>query len=219
MQLCCPGCGLLGSLESFIADKDARHVASLMGRVPPVLSSALLAYIGLFAPAKRVVPFAKTRRLLDELVPMIEAGRITRSRREWPVSLAQWEDGFRHMAERRAQLTLPLKTHGYLLEVLAGAANQVEAKAEGQGIERISQGERGSVQAEPVAAGAVATSADGLLMRRCVHELKQVLAANKRTNFTASPDALRKHLAGMGFGAAAIDHALSTTKEITPHAP
>lgn len=207
MQLCCPGCGLLGSLESFIADKDARHVASLMGRVPPVLSSALLAYIGLFAPAKRVVPFAKTRRLLDELVPMIEAGRITRSRREWPVSLAQWEDGFRHMAERRSQLTLPLKTHGYLLEVLAGAANQVEAKAESEDIRRV--GEAGRARLD----SAASRVDDALERTRCLLELKQLLASNKRLRITASSDALRKHLAGMGFGAAAIDHALKTLEQ------
>lgn len=207
MQLCCPACGLRGPLESFAADKDARHVAGLMGRVPPALSAAVLGYLGLFAPAKNAVTFAKARRLLEELVPMIEAGCITRARREWAVSIAQWEDGFRHMAERRAQLTLPLKTHGYLLEVLAGAANQMEGKAESEGIRRIGQGDRGQLQA------AVTRVDDALERTRCLLELKQLLASNKRLRITASSDALRKHLAGMGFGAAAIDHALKSLEQ------
>ena len=215
MNLCCPGCGLRGPLECFSADKDARHFGALMGRVPPPLAEGLLRYLGLFAPAKHATTFAKARRLLEELVPMIEAGRIRRARREWPVSIAQWDEGLRHMAERRAQLTLPLKSHGYLLEVLAGAVDRLEAKAEAQGIQQIGRGERAAVAAE-MAPLAAAGPAAALMAAAAAHqELKRVLATNQRLGITASQDVLRKHLAGLGHGAAAIDHALKQLEQQT----
>ena len=215
MNLCCPGCGLKGPLESFAADKDARHVAALMGKVPPALAELVLRYLGLFAPPKNAVTWGKARRLLEELVPMIAAGRIKRAKREWTVSLAQWEEGLQLVVERRGQLTLPLKGHGYLLEVLAGAANGVEARAEAQGIERVAQGERGQLQAEPVAAGA-ALDTGRLEAFRCLQQLQRLRATNKKLSVTASEEELRRHLAGMGFGAAAIDHAL---KQPEPQQP
>lgn len=211
MNLYCPGCGLRGPLESFIDHKEGLQVAALVGRIPPALAPVLLRYIGLFAPAQHVPTFSRIRRLLDELVPMIEAGRIRRARRDWPVSLAQWEDGLRQMVERRAQLTLPLKSHGYLLEVLAGAVDKIEAQAENEAIKKAGSHPRstGDEPAAPLAAAG--TTASALMdIARARRELGLALAANKKLGITASHDALRKHLAGMGHGAAAIDHALQS---------
>ncbi len=141
MQLCCPACGFKSPIETFAADKDARHFAALMGRVPPPLSDLVLRYLGLFAPAKHAMTFSKGRAVLEPLVVLIEQGRITRAKREWPVSLSGFEHGLQHMVDRRASLTLPLKSHGYLLEVLAGAADKVEAQSEAQEIARQRTGE------------------------------------------------------------------------------
>lgn len=135
MNITCPGCGFCAALNIFTSDVDARHFAQLMGKVPPEISDQVLMYIGLFAPAKHKMTFARGRRVLAELVPLIEARQIERNRRSWPAPVSAWRDALAYMIDSRAKLTLPLKSHGYLLEVLVGMADQVEAQAEAK-IER-----------------------------------------------------------------------------------
>lgn len=132
MRLTCPGCGAVGSLELFCSDVDARAFAASMGKVSPVLARPITEYLSLFRPAKRVLTLPRARKLLDELLPMIEAGSIRRHGRDWMVSIAAWQAALDQMVAGRDKLTLPLKTHGYLLEILAGDANRQEAQAENE---------------------------------------------------------------------------------------
>lgn len=136
MLLTCPLCAFKADLVVFVNDKRGKQAAALMGRVPPPLSDGIQRYLHLFAPAKHGLTISRFLTLLEPLVQWIEAGRITRARREWVITLAQFEAAFEHMAESRAKLTLPLKSHGYLLEVLSGMADKLEAQAEAKGIEQ-----------------------------------------------------------------------------------
>ena len=129
MRLVCPGCGVYGSIEAFANDPDARAVAGLLGELQPDVATALQRYMRLHAPAKHALTWRKARKVLDELVPLIKAGTISRNGRDWPAPGPAWISGIDSMLGNK-NVGLPLKGHGYLLTILAGEANKTEAVAE-----------------------------------------------------------------------------------------
>lgn len=130
MKVTCPNCGTFGSLALFASDADARHCVQLVAKLPPAVERSLFAYLQLFAPAGRAQTWKKMRTLLGELVPAIETQRVERHGRPWAAPHAAWIAAFDEMVDKRDKLTLPLKSNGYLFEILAGGANRVEAAAE-----------------------------------------------------------------------------------------
>lgn len=74
--------------------------------------------------------------LINELQPMVAAGRVERNGMTHIAPLEFWIDGINAVLNARSTgtLALPLKSHGYLLEVIAkratSAAARVEAKNE-----------------------------------------------------------------------------------------
>lgn len=130
MKLTCPGCGAIGSMELFTSDADARAVAALMGQIPHTMARSLTEYLSLFRPASRVIAWSRLRKLLEELLPLIQAGAVRRHGRDWSVPPAAWQSAMDQMVHGRDKLTLPLKSHGYLLEILTADANRAEAKVE-----------------------------------------------------------------------------------------
>lgn len=221
MNLCCPTCGFKASIEVFAGDKAARHVMVLMGRVPPPLSELVLRYLGLFAPAKHAITIPRMKRLLEELVPMIEAGRINRARREWPVSLAQFEDGLQAMCDKRASLPLPLKSHGYLLEVLAGAVDKIEAQAEAKSIEHDRSGESRKA-AEAVQGSEAAQWDEGRRLQaerlNACSALISEISGLKRLRLAVTDAALTAALTTQGYSKPAISFALSKRPAELPSA-
>lgn len=205
MNLVCPACGLKSPIEVFAADKDARLFAQLMGRVPTAISELVLRYLGLFAPAKHAMTFGRGRAVLEELVLMIEAGRVSRARREWPVSLAQFEQGLQTMVDKRASLTLPLKTHGYLLEVLAGAIDRQEAKAEARGIEQLRTSRDQPLAPPPAPELSTEQRARSVAMAAITSEL----AGLKRLQMKPDAARLRENAIKAGATAAATDFVLT----------
>ena len=130
MKLVCPGCGAQGSIELFAQDANARQFAALMGRIPPQISDATLGYLTLFRPSSRALNWSRGKVLLEELVQAIEAGAVRRCGRDWAVTPADFKEAMQEMVRIRDKLDLPLKNHGYLLEILKSASNRTEAKAE-----------------------------------------------------------------------------------------
>lgn len=130
MKIACPVCGTSGALLLFAADADARHCVQLTTKLPPALERSLFAYLTLFQPPQRVLTWKRIRTLLAELLPAIEAQRVERHGRPWAAPHAAWIVAFDQMVEMRDKLTLPLKSNGYLFEILAGGANRIEAQAE-----------------------------------------------------------------------------------------
>jgi len=94
------------------------------------LAKLLVQYVVLFRPATRQLSLDRLAALLGELLPLIEAGRIERGGRIWAAPLDAWKAALEDMIAKRDKLTLPLKSHGYLLEVIAGQAGKAEAAAE-----------------------------------------------------------------------------------------
>lgn len=130
MKTKCPSCGAVTSLDVLLAHDGARDALLAALRMPAPLGVLVVKYLGLFRPATRELTFDRVASLLNELLPMIQDGQIERNGRTWPAPMPYWIDAMEDMLGKRDRLQLPMKSHGYLLEIIAGMSNQVEAKKE-----------------------------------------------------------------------------------------
>lgn len=126
MKTRCPCCGAENSLDALIGNDDARDAVLAVIAIGGELPKLAVQYIGLFRPAKTALTWARTAKLLNDILPDIRRGAITRERVEYPAPAEAWLYGFRELLARRnaGGLKLPLKSHGYLYEVLAGWQGQ-----------------------------------------------------------------------------------------------
>lgn len=118
------------SLDVLLGHEGAREAVMHALALPASLGPLLVRYVALFRPAKRQLSFDRVARLLDELGKMIEAGSIERHSRTWPAPPDYWRMAIEEMLDRRDRLSLPLTSHGYLLEIIAGIGNRAEARVE-----------------------------------------------------------------------------------------
>jgi hypothetical protein len=167
-QLCCPNCRAVMSLDILLAEDAPREALNAIVDAHPAGDSfvkPLLRYVGLFAPAKSQMSHTRIAALVNELAPMIRSAQIERNGRTWVCPIEYWRQGFEHMLAQRDQgrLNLPLKSHGYLLEVLAGIADKAEARIETH-TERQRQGHSGlgtpEARASPAPIPAVIAAAE-----------------------------------------------------------
>jgi hypothetical protein len=132
MKLTCPNCYETLSLAALIEHDAAREAIKLALEFPAPLGKLLLQYASLFKPAQRALSMDRFASILSEILPMIQAAQIERNGRAWPAPQAYWNQAFETMMQSRDKLTLPLKSHGYLLEIISGFANKAEGKQERQ---------------------------------------------------------------------------------------
>lgn len=120
MKTACPNCGAVVSLDSLIANDDAREALAQLMAIGGDLTKLAIRYIGLFRPAKTQLSFARVAKLLGEIAPNIEAQRIERNGQVYDAPIAAWLWAFQTVLAARdsGSLKLPLKSHGYLYEVL-----------------------------------------------------------------------------------------------------
>lgn len=132
MKLSCPSCGALMSLDVVVAHDGAREAVQAALQLPAPLGKHLIQYLTLFRPAKRQLTLDKLSVILNELLPMVQAGEIRRDGKVYLIPVSVWVGGLQEMMDRHKAkpFVTPLKSHGYLLEVLIGRANSAEAKAE-----------------------------------------------------------------------------------------
>jgi len=135
MRLTCPCCQAEFPLEAALNDVAARQAVVRAFRQTPY-GDLLTGYVGLFKPEKRAISMARLAKLLDELLDMIAKGTIERGGRIYSAPQAYWQQGLEEMLARRDSLTLPLKSHGYLVTIVAGYSDKAEAKAEAKAEER-----------------------------------------------------------------------------------
>ena len=121
MNIKCPNCGAVHSLDSLINDADASSVLRAVLEMDAEMGKAAIRYIGLFRPAKSQLSWARTAKLLNELLPMIKAQEAARDGVCFPAPAEAWIHGFNETVNARDQgrLKLPLKSHGYLLEIVS----------------------------------------------------------------------------------------------------
>ncbi|RQV04178.1 hypothetical protein DF039_34285 [Burkholderia cenocepacia] len=154
------------SLDIVFAEDAPREALNAIVDAHPAGDSfvkPLLRYIGLFAPSKSQMSHSRIAALINELAPMIRSAQIERNGRSWSCPVDYWRQGFDHMLSLRDQgrLKLPLKSHGYLLEVLSGIADKAESRAETHA-ERQRQGHAG-LGTPPARAEPQPTAADILI--------------------------------------------------------
>lgn len=130
MQLTCPSCFARYSLEAALTDDDARRAVAAALKMPAPLGDLILRYIGLFRAPKRALSWDRAARLIEDLLEPMQAGRIERHGRTWSAPLEAWKAALTEMLDRRDKLQLPLKSHGYLFEIISAQANKSEAQAE-----------------------------------------------------------------------------------------
>lgn len=132
MQLTCPSCFARFPLEAALNDDEARHALARAFEFPPALAKPVMRYLACFAPRQRALQWPRVVRLLDELVPAIRSGRVVRHGREWAAPIEAWQMALDTVLRARdaGKLRLPLKSHGYLFEIVAAAADSAEARDE-----------------------------------------------------------------------------------------
>lgn len=140
MKTSCPACGAAFSLDALLGNEGAREAVMAALAIPAPLGKLLVQYLALFRPAlrpgsgqaPRMLSFDRVAGLLGELLPMIEAGKIARSGRTWSAPQDYWKQALEEMLAKRDKLTLPLKSHGYLLAIIESYGNKAEARSEAQ---------------------------------------------------------------------------------------
>lgn len=134
MRMTCPACGAVSSLDALIGNESARALL-VQALAQTQTGKRLIRYVALFRPAQRQLSWDRSASLLGELFEMIQAGRIERHGRIWAAPETAWVIALDEILARRdeGKLTTPLKSHGYLLEILTGQANKAEASAERRG--------------------------------------------------------------------------------------
>lgn len=134
MLVTCPSCGAQMDLAVLLAHEDSRHALSQLAQISLPFASLTIRYLALFKPAARQMSHQRFVALVAELLPDMQRQAIERKGREWDAPLESWRAALEYMLEQRdaGKLSLPLKSHGYLHEVLMGQAEKVEAEAERQ---------------------------------------------------------------------------------------
>lgn len=130
MKLVCPACGSVNSLDSLLGHDGARAALAELAALSGPFASAVLRYLALFRPEKRQLSLDRVASLLAELNPMILSARIERNGRSYAAPREVWIGAIDSILASRDRLVLPLKSHGYLLEIIIGQIHKAEKAGE-----------------------------------------------------------------------------------------
>jgi len=121
MKTRCPSCGATVSLDALIAHEGARDALMVAFRLSGPLGAALVRYLALFRPDTRELSMDRVGKLLGELVPDIQSGRITRNGQIFDAPREAWIWAVEQALAARdsGRLKTPLKSHGWLYEVIS----------------------------------------------------------------------------------------------------
>lgn len=129
MRTRCPSCGTTLSLDALVAHEAAREALASAFKLSGQIGSALVRYVALFRPESRELTMDRVARLIGDLLPDLQAQRITRNGQVYDAPLEAWVWAVEQaLAARDAgRLTLPLKSHGWLYEVISNWRPQAGA--------------------------------------------------------------------------------------------
>ena len=131
MKTRCPCCGAENSLDALIAHEQARLSLWTLANIGGPMTQGLVQYLGLFRPSKSSLSQARMYSLMSELIPDIRAGEIRRNGQVHPAPVAAWTYAFNEVLTARdsGRLKTPLKSHGYLYEIIAGWVGNTPVEA------------------------------------------------------------------------------------------
>ena len=81
MKTRCPACGATASIDTLISHDEARVLVVALTGISDDTARAALRYLGLFRPAHKDLSWGRAAKLLGELVPLMQAGEISRNRK------------------------------------------------------------------------------------------------------------------------------------------
>jgi len=137
LTVSCPECGAHFSLQHAMENADGRRFIGLLSEVQPMIVRPLIRYLTLFKPVKQGMRWSRMYTLALELVPMIKEAQVKHNGSSYVVPPQKWADTMLDLVENMpATLRLPLKSHGYLITILAGDAESAAAKQEQKHIEQ-----------------------------------------------------------------------------------
>ena len=137
MKLTCPACGALFSLDALLGNEGAREAVMAALQLPAPLGWHMIRYLALFRPAKRNLTLDRLANLINELLPMITEARIERNGNLCSAPQDYWRMAMDEMIAKRDNLTLPLKSHGYLLAIIEGYSLKADQRTEQQHEDRL----------------------------------------------------------------------------------
>lgn len=160
MIIRCPACGAEASLD-ILVDHDAAAQALNAALALHPCGKLIVRYLALFRPAKSKLSWPRVASILGELLPQIEAEHVERDGFGHYAPLAAWTSALEKTIAARDAGTLrtPLKTHGYLLEIVIAEAAHASKPHETQPGVRLSYG-------APTANSATAKALTALESRR-----------------------------------------------------
>lgn len=128
MRVRCRACGAVASLDTLVDDEAAAEALKMAFGLSPI-GQLLTRYLGLFRPGKSVLTWPRVASLLGELLPAIQSGRVERDGKVIDAPHEAWATALEKVVAARdaGALKVPLRSHGYLLEVVIteAARNQV----------------------------------------------------------------------------------------------
>jgi len=144
MRLTCPACGAAASAEAWANDAEVREAIRLIAALPPEVAGKALSYLALFRPSKsRGLGWARAKRLLTELTQHVSREHIQWGHHPARKNSAKfWAGGIQRVVDNPPR-ELPLKSHGYLIRVVYGIANEADREAEKARIEAERSGKFG----------------------------------------------------------------------------
>jgi hypothetical protein len=141
------------SLDALVAHDAAREALAAVFKLGGPVGSALVRYLALFRPESRELTMDRVARLVSDLLPDLQAQRISRNGQIHDAPLDAWVWAIEQALTARdsGRLTLPLKSHGWLYEVISSyrpQAGQVVA----EGAPRLAAGKQQSRTLSGIAA-------------------------------------------------------------------
>lgn len=131
MIVSCPACGARHSLDALLAANCASEAMRALSGITP-LGRKMVAYLALFRPEKRSLTWERVNTLVEQIAPAIVTGRAEHAGRSYAAPEDVWCAAIDAVVAARDAGTLrtPLKSHGYLLSIIAAAADKAEARSE-----------------------------------------------------------------------------------------
>jgi hypothetical protein len=131
MRLTCSCCGAHGSIEFFSTDTNARRFNELVSKLPAPLVPIAQKYAALFRPLKtKGLTWDRACDIVSGLQAMCTAGGVDYYGKHYPASPELLASVIHQMLDNRDGLTLPLKTHAYLIKVAVAKSGAEVAQIE-----------------------------------------------------------------------------------------
>lgn len=106
----------------------AREAVRAALQMPDQMHGQILQYARLFKPVDADLTIKQFGKILNDLLPMIHAGKVDFESRQWQAPHAYWSIAFEALYTARETLDLPLDNHDALVAKVVNLAKQSAAK-------------------------------------------------------------------------------------------